>query len=346
MKSKLKKETFNKIKNNQYQEKKEVLKGIKILLKINNGMKLNEEDKKVITNLGIAETIVKEYEEKSNKHGLIASLKAVLCIIIAPTIMGQISCAKLDLEKEKYKKEYDEVISSFCELLEENNYDSPNEIFDIYSYALENEYLPNSLKMSNSDNYDISDDTAEMLKDIYQKMGYEAFSIYCYNDDKINKSKNLISIVFGNHEITCVLDQNNKPMFFDPSELNYLNKNKIKSVEVIDGEGKYQLKYLTTIYFSDIINTWNTISKTNEIDIKSLSESTYISDTLLKKFYEKEKDNYPDVIEYLQSDNSKYGHTVFYLIALLFGFKMIEIMGNIEQEENEEKEKKLAYHKQ
>lgn len=170
---------------------------------------------------------------------------------------------------------------------------------------------------------------ADMLSAIFKEMGFNSYVMCCYVNpsntkaEKIRTDKDItrkidenststpiidnsfvdgISKVFGNHAITCV-ENNGEVYFFDPTNLIYLEKTGINDVSIINGTGKFDLKYLPSLLFDDV-NVFKVITKNNSNDYKNEvleKQEININVEKLEEFYASQKEN----IDIVNKSNDK-----------------------------------------
>lgn len=161
---------------------------------------------------------------------------------------------------------------------------------------------------------------ADMLSHIFREFGYNSYMAMCYVDsdnahiEKIRTDKDIerkinpgdseridvlfgnylldgITKVFGNHAITCVED-NGEIYIFDPTNLAYLDKSGFNNVDIVNGSGKFDLRYLTSMLF-DNINIFKVIPSTNndnyKLEVINKDELVFDNEAL-DKFHEENKD--------------------------------------------------------
>ena len=157
-----------------------------------------------------------------------------------------------------------------------------------------------------------------MLTDVFKSCGYDATTLNCRVDpntikldlsdipierelspNNYNKFyeivESIISIVSyatGNHAITAVKYEG-EIYCFDPTNLCYLGKINNNQVEILNGEGTFDIKYLSTALFNDM----NLMALTGEnADYEEqIENSKYLDERILQEFYEKEKEIYQKI---------------------------------------------------
>lgn len=125
--------------------------------------------------------------------------KRTLCSLLSSVVVVKTAGTIQSLTNFRAVEEYKKVVSDFADLLEDNGYNNPKEIFDCYNYALWNGYLSNNHQLNYSLDRKIylKDsgigcvlgesvclNNANMLEDIYDEMGYKSYTINCYVDPK------------------------------------------------------------------------------------------------------------------------------------------------------------------
>jgi len=223
---------------------------------------------------------------------------SVLMIFLQMRLVGVISNSL----NSKSVKDYHTIISNFSEFLHDEGIEDPQHIYEYYNYAMWNGYFSKEHELQYTLDRDIYIDNAgmsimsgdavclnyaDMLSLIYKEMGYKSSMIMCYvNPDEITKenirtdkeierkidstNNNFLDNIFfetltkitGNHAITCV-ENNGELYFFDPTNLIYLNKTGINDVSIINGTGKFDIKYFTSLLI-DNVDIFKVITKINK----------------------------------------------------------------------------------
>lgn len=255
-------------------------------------------------------------------------------------------------------RNYHQVVESFSEFLRSEGIEDPQQIYEYYNYAMWNGYFSNDHKLQYSldrkvylDNAGMSImsgdavclNYADMLSLIFKEMGFNSYMAMCYVDtdnrkvEKIRTDKNIersidpnssdipdnflldtIMKIFGNHAITCV-EYNNELYFFDPTNFIYLNKIGINDVSIINGEGKYDLKYCTSLLLENI-NIFKVATYKNEFGYdQEVLEKQEININLekLEQFYNSQKQNIEEVAKSNEKNKSILYLVLYSLIASL-----------------------------
>lgn len=227
---------------------------------------------------------------------------------------------------------YNKIIDDYVDLLSENNITNPVDIFNCFNQTLWNGYFSANHQFSYDlgrklyfDNYGLGCingeavclNNADMLTDVFKSCGYDATTLNCYvntdnikielndipihrektpNANKLNKIieilRNILSLATGNHAITAV-NFKGKIYYFDPTNLCYLGKINNKQVAILNGEGNFDIKYLSSALFNDI--NLKTL-KGESIDYKEqIKQSKYLDEHILEEFYNQEKERYQKI---------------------------------------------------
>jgi len=162
-------------------------------------------------------------------------------------------------------------------------------------YSLDRKVYWNNPGMSIASGEGVCLNFADMLSCIYREFGYKSYVAMCYVDtnnvkiEKIRTDEQIerkiksgdnekIEAIFnnfftdnltkmlGNHAVTCV-EYNGELYIFDPTNLAYLNKTSFNDAHIINGNGKFDLKYFSSILL-DNINLFKVISNTNNKNYK------------------------------------------------------------------------------
>ena len=165
---------------------------------------------------------------------------------------------------------------------------------------------------------------ADLLTSIYKEYGYDAYTILCYIDiDKefnitpirtnssiqrkisdnketkiLNKLLDILkplTVLTGNHAITCV-EYEGDFYYLDSTNLEYLQKIDKNTMEIINGEGSLDIRYLTTMFFENIGSL--EIINNDNFDYSELLEDDNVIIDLekLEKFYNANSNKYELVI--------------------------------------------------
>ena len=159
--------------------------------------------------------------------------KKLLAYIINIFIFTFFSSNALDLSEYLTNKDvlasYNEVISDFVSMLQEEDITSPNEIFNYYNETLKKGYL--SYNHQFKFDYDrlifkscralscmtgkgVCLNITGLLTDILRFYGYNAHNLYCNLSYKENNNTGIMENLISNHAITYV-KYNNEYYFFD-----------------------------------------------------------------------------------------------------------------------------------
>ncbi len=134
---------------------------------------------------------------------------------------------------------------------------------------------------------------ADMLSCVYKELGFNSYMAMCYVDadnvkiekirtnqqieTKVNSEAeegiifdnfvvNNLTKLLGNHAVTCV-EYNGELYIFDPTNLVYLNKTNFNDINIVNGSGKFDLRYFTSLLFDDI-NLFKVVPSTNSKNYK------------------------------------------------------------------------------
>lgn len=180
---------------------------------------------------------------------------------------------------------------------------------------------------------------ADLLASIYKEYGYDAYTIICYVDidkgldvasirtnsniqrkisdneetKKLNKLLNILkplTLLTGNHAITCV-ECEGEFYYLDPTNLAYLQKIDKNTMEIINGEGLLDIKYLTTLFWGDLSSL--EIINNDNFDYNKLLEDddVFIDLDELEQFYNTNSKKYELISKQLEHKNQ----LVIYIIC-------------------------------
>lgn len=260
-------------------------------------------------------------------------------------------------------KDYYEIISEFSDFLRNEEIDDPQLIYEYYNYAMWNGYFSHDHELQYAldrkaffDNAGMSImssnavclNYADMLSLIFKEMGFNSYVVLCYvdpdnvdsepirTDKKIERSVDssssdnadnifieTITKISGNHAITCV-ENNGELYFFDPTNLMYLNKTGINNLSIINGEGKFDIKYFNTIIFENI-NIFKVIPYTNEYGYNEEiieKQTININYEELENFYNSQKEN----IENIDKNNDDYKNIFSMITYSMIAVLVIDII--------------------
>jgi len=172
---------------------------------------------------------------------------------------------------------------------------------------------------------------ADFLTSIYKEYGYDAHTILCYidvdeefnvtpirtnssiqrkvSDNKETKNLNKlldilkpITVLTGNHAITCV-EYEGDFYYLDSTNLEYLQKIDKNTMEIINGEGSLDIRYLTTMFFENISSL--KIINNDNFDYSKLLEDDNVTIDLekLEQFYNDNSNKYELVSKQLEHKN-------------------------------------------
>lgn len=263
---------------------------------------------------------------------------SIIMLFLQMRLVGVVS----NTLNSKAVKDYHSIVECFSEFLRDEGIEDPQQIYEYYNYAMWNGYFSRNHELQYTLDRDIYIDNAgmsimsgdavclnyaDMLSLIYKEMGFNSYMVMCYVDpnnierESIRTDKEIIRKVdskdssitnniffktltklIGNHAITCV-ENNGELYFFDPTNLIYLNKTGINNVSIINGTGKFDLKYFTSLIIDNIdifkVVTHRNASGYNDEVIEKQTININIDE--LEKFYNSEKEN----IENVAKNNDK-----------------------------------------
>jgi len=295
-----------------------------------------------------------------DKEKIIEKIKKSLCTAAILYIMLKLPGTIQSITNFNAMHQYKEVIDDFSNFLSENGLSNPKVIFDCFNYALWNGNLSDNHELNYSLNRKIflknhgvgcirgesvCLNNASMLADIFKHLGYKAYVITCYVEDfsitpigsneeikrNVKEEANtklqetLLNItkpfqyIFGNHAITCV-EYENEFYYYDPTNLIYLGKSNVYNLNIINGTGKYSIRYLSSSLFNGILS-FETISQTNDKLYKDEilnSKSTIIPKERLEIFFDNEKEIYKEIV------NSSNGFIRGHIVTLIISNVMIK----------------------
>lgn len=260
-------------------------------------------------------------------------------------------------------KQYREVIDDFGDFLLDNGVQDPIDVFDYFNYALWEGYLSKdkdyaysesrmlffaNFGMGNIQGRGVCLNDAGMLKDLYESLGYESEIVLCYvpvgninidpnirtnglvtrrieSDESLISFANIlkpISLFTGNHAIT-VVKYEGEYYYFDPTNLAYLAKSDINDLDIINGDGSFKKRYLTSfIYeiFGGLKNTFGVTGDDYNLDYLTSREELEINIDKLEEFYQREKEIIDDIADSLNAKPQ--------FIILILAFMISGVLGN------------------
>ena len=285
-----------------------------------------------------------------NRHKISKYSKKTLSLFMLFIHMRILGAAS-DIYNKDFVDDYHEIIKSFSKFLSDEGIEDVQNIYEYYNYAMWNGYFSMDHKLQYSLNRDIYINNAgmgimsgggvclnyaDMLALIYKEMGFNSNVVTCYANPSnvdivtIKTDKNIkreiasnnsnysnnfllkiLSKMLGNHAITYV-ESNGEIYFFDPTNLIYLNKTGNNDLNIINGEGKLNLRYYTSLVFNNI-NIFKIVTYQNENGYEKEvleKQEIKINEEGLEKFYNKEKNN----IENIAKNNEKNNIVILGLI--------------------------------
>ncbi len=294
---------------------------------------------------------------KISKH--FRKILSVFMVILQMRVAGLIS----NVVHMDGVKGYKAIVRDFSEFLKEEDINDVQNIYEYYNYAMWNGYFSKDHKLQYSmdrnyfaDNNGMSImsgsavclNYADMLSLIFKEMGFNSYVSMCYIDPenlsverirtdasierKIDASGSAIfdnaiiksiTKLTGNHAVTCV-ESNGETYIFDPTNLIYLNKTGFNDVEIINGEGKFDLRYYTSLLFDNINICKLIIEKNTEGYNKEVLEKQEIKIDIesLEEFYNKEKDN----IEKVDNSNDRNFNMISLMIYTFIANYIISVI--------------------
>ena len=264
---------------------------------------------------------------------------SVLMLFLQMRLVGMVS----NSFNSNAVKEYHDIVKCFQQFLCDEEIEDPQQIYEYYNYAMWNGFFSENHELQYSLDRDIYIDNAgmsimsgnavclnyaDMLSLIYKEMGFNSYMVMCYvNPDNFNHENirtdeeierrinssgssiltdnifvNTLTKFTGNHAITCV-ENNGELYFFDPTNLVYLNKTGINDLLIINGSGKFDIKYFTSLLL-DNIDVFKVLTHTNASGYNDeVIEKQTININLdkLESFYNDQKEN----IENVDKNNDK-----------------------------------------
>lgn len=220
------------------------------------------EDKKV-SKVGSIALKAKEKFLKLLKIGLI-----VLLIYNGGLFVGK--TATVLYNQNAYKEEivlYNDIVEETANLISSLEITDPTEIFSFYIMLMDQGYFSNKqFTYDIYNNYDVGGSlgievvtgsgacrhTSELLTDIFDKLGYEAYSMVNALDDGVNIFGKVHANIFGNHVITIV-KYDNKLYGFDPTNLSVYNINGLDA-KAVNSDITLRLMPITSLesYFLNV----------------------------------------------------------------------------------------------
>lgn len=190
---------------------------------------------------------------------------------------------------------------------------------------------------------------ADMLACIYKELGFNSYMAMCYVDGnsvsvkrirtdvnierKINKESeekldtlfnnvviSNVAKILGNHAVTCV-EYKGEIFIFDPTNLVYLNKSGFNNIDIINGDGKFDIRYFTSILY-DNVNLFKLITNTNnkEYELEVINKPELVFDIEgLENFYKENKDLINE-IDKVNKRGSKSGTLEITIYCILASF--------------------------
>ena len=199
---------------------------------------------------------------------------------------------------------------------------------------------------------------ADMLSLIFKEMGFNSYMAMCHVDsdnvsiERIRTDKNIvrkinpgssealdrlfknffingITKIFGNHAITCV-ENDGEIYIFDPTNLVYLNKTGINDINIVNGTGKFDLRYFSSLLY-DNMNIFKLIPSTNNKDYNLEivdKEEIKVNIEALEKFYN-ENEEYINTVDEINERGTETGMIELMLYSIVAAFIISSIKSRI-----------------
>lgn len=182
--------------------------------------------------------------------------------------------------------------------------------------------------------YDIDDKSKFSLGDIFNDL------------DLFTKVTKPIAIFTGNHAVTCV-EYEGELYFFDPTNLAYLMKSSVNDLTIVNGTGKFDLRYFTSIALDNcnllkIINYKNVSSYPRNVFTK---EKLTINKEGLEEFYLNQKENILNVALNNDKNNSLISILIYAKIASFVFYFSIGLYPNIKLKKIEKEDVQYLFPK-
>lgn len=299
----------------------------------------------------------KQYLKFKAKRFLYKFIIEYMVIFINLRCVGTVQ----DLFNHDEIKKYESVVEDFKGYLESENVLHPIAIFDYFNYALWHGYLSDSQDFKYDTKRDlfiktpglgcISGDAvclndAGFLTDLFKSFGYNAFSVTCYvgeaeienirtnefverqievtNVERTEKVINYLDPivkVVGNHSITAVL-YDGEYYYFDPTNLVYLGKSGINNLEILNGVGHFDIRYLSSSIYSTPkvwLNLIDISDKEYNREYLSQFPEVNIDEEKLQSFFEEEEGLLAEINQGLAEKNQ----IVLFILSVLIASTII-----------------------
>lgn len=221
---------------------------------------------------------------------------------------------------------------------------------------------------------------AGMLSDLYKSMGMDSEVVMCYVPvDKIriynirgqeNITRKVadteedaeevadvpfvirvlshvkpLSFVYGNHAITLV-EYDGEYYYYDATNLAYLSKGNTHDLNIINGEGSFKSRNITTFLF-EVDAAFKGLFENNQDDynleyLENL-ETTDIDVLKLEEFYQQEKELIDSVYDSLKSKSQKFIKALSMLLTLVLVTNVHTTFEKVIYRKNIKNELKLKY---
>ena len=216
---------------------------------------------------------------------------------------------------------------------------------------------------------------AGMLSDLYESMGMDSDVVMCYvpigktridnirGQEDITRNvaetvgnnagsssmpivANPITFLVGNHAVTAV-SYNGERLYFDPTNLAYLFKSDFDNLDIVNGEGTFKRRNLTTLLF-EVDSAIKYLFESNEedYDLEYLNnyEDTDIDILKLEEFYNSEKETIDEIYDLLKGKSQNLLRALAFLIVailIISGVLAVEKVVKFKRKKNEDKLKYL-----
>lgn len=272
---------------------------------------------------------IDKWRVKIKDHVLVSSAY-YLILVLTLQCAGKIQGTFYNKEVNQYK----EIVEDFSDFLDEKEIDDPKLIFDYFNYALWNGYLSSDHDFAfNRDNKTLLSNfgmacimgksvclnNANMLRDLYEAMGYDSTVFNCYylldkakielfdyqkdikqaSDEKKNDEDGIylpyvpgpFELIIGNHAITAVY-YDGEYYYYDPTNLLYLSKSDLNDLDILNGDGTMKIRKISTFLF-ELEESFKGLFHTNEYS-QLIYNSTYSN---MFKLFKKKYSNSPEIKE-------------------------------------------------
>lgn len=324
---------------------------------------------------------IDKWRVKIKDHVLVSSAY-YLILVLTLQCAGKIQGTFYNKEVNQYK----EIVEDFSDFLDEKESDDPKLIFDYFNYALWNGYLSSDHDFAfNRDNKTLLSNfgmacimgksvclnNANMLRDLYEAMGYDSTVFNCYypldkakielfdyqkdikqaSDEKKNDEDGIylpyvpgpFELIIGNHAITAVY-YDGEYYYYDPTNLLYLSKSDLNDLDILNGDGTMKIRKISTFLF-ELEESFKGLFQTNDADynldyLKELGNPS-IDEEALEEFYNQEKDKIDNLANSFDKGKSNFLYSFSTIPAVLISFFAFALMLDALNYKNNKNEKIL-----